>query len=144
MNPRGSPDGRKLAGDRLAEDVHGRKGMDKLRREKGPSRQLISSNRETTVKGLNKDEFQIIWFLHVRKKYCPLIWGWDELVNELSILGVQNASINASEFIDSLFRKTNGWLKYVPSHSICLKGEHAQEIQRFLEEFLQASEDREE
>lgn len=113
LNPRGSPSGRKLSGDQLAEKVRGRKGMYDPQREKGPSHKKLESDKEVVIQGLSKDEFQIIWFLHRRDNFCPSELIWDELVRELEVIGMEDASMEADAFLGKLRRKTDGWLKYI-------------------------------
>lgn len=137
QNPRGSIGGRKLPGDQLAEDVHGRRGMYKGRRRKGQLQQRLESGEEKTTQGLNRDESQLIYFLHIRQKYCPSILSWDDTLAELEVIGLMNAPTEADGFIHSLESKTNGWLKYISCHSLCLRREHALEIQQFLKEYIE-------
>ena len=138
-NPRGSVGGRKLPGDQLAEAVHGRRGMNKIRRRKGQFQQQLESGERETTSSLNDDEFQLIYFLHVRNKYCPLILTFDDYVTELNVIGVAEASSKADDLVRDLQRKTNGWLYYISCHSLCLRKEHASEIQKFIEEYLEAN-----
>jgi len=143
LNPRGSQNGRKLAGDRLAEDVHGRKGMHKPQREKGPSRKILDSQREMVVQDLNKDEFQLLWLLHGKGRYCPWSYDWGELLDELKALGKDNAYVDADELLTSISQKRKGWLEYISYRSVCLRREHAQEIHQFVVDFLQTNEENE-
>jgi hypothetical protein len=141
QNPRGSKGGRKLAGDQLAEDVHGRKGMYVDRRKKGQLQERLETSEEKTTKDLDNDEFQLIYFLSVRQKYCPSSLGWDDILLELDVIGVVNPSTEADDFIRNLESKTDGWLYYISCHSLCLRREHAEEIKIFLKDCIEANQE---
>ena len=138
QNPHGSPGGRKLPGDVLAEKVHGRRGMHDERREKGESRTALLSERAVESVILDDDEFQILYLLHVRGKYGPPGLGWDDLVRELRVIGVARDDGKADDFIRPLVDKTRGWLTYVPYHSVHLNSAHRQAIGEFVSKCLQA------
>jgi hypothetical protein len=111
QNPRGSPTGRKLAGDVLAEKVHGRKGMDRSRRKKGRSHVALAEappRREP----LTRDQFQILWFLFTRGKTSHPGLPWDELVRELELLDVPEREADA--FMVRLQERVDPWLVYIP------------------------------
>jgi hypothetical protein len=141
QNPRGSIGGRKLEGDQLAEDVHGRKGMYVERRKKGQLQKRLETGKERTTRDLDNDEFQLIYFLSVRQKYCPSSLSWDDILLELDVIGVTNPSTEADGFIRNLESKTDGWLNYISYHNLCLRREHAEEIKTFLKDRIETNQE---
>ena len=87
QNPRGPPKGRKLAGDILAERVHGRKGMHGEHREKGASHKAIQG-LERQRAPLTGDLFQILWLLFTRHKFSHPGLAWEDLLMELELIDV--------------------------------------------------------
>lgn len=138
QNPRGSPGGRKLPGDVLAENVHGRRGMYNERREKGVSHVALPSEGVGESVILDDDEFQILYLLHVRGKYGPPGLAWDDLDLELRVIGVASDGGKADDFIRQLVDKIRGWLMYVPYHSVHLNSAHRQAIGKYVSAYLQA------
>jgi hypothetical protein len=141
LNPRGSPGGRKLAGDRLAEDVHGRRGMDQPRRRKGQRETILEKGSQVVTNGLTNDDFQIVFILLTHQKFCPSVMLWDEILRELKVIGISVDSTEPDEFIKSVVARTGGWLTYVPSYSLCLRREHTSEIREFVKKHLEANQE---
>ncbi len=138
QNPHGSPGGRKLPGDVLAENVHGRKGMYDERREKGESHKALRSERAIEELVLDDDELQVVYYLHVRRKYGPPGLGWEDLVRELRIIHAAKDDAEADDFLRSLVDRTRGWLTYVPYHGVHLNDTHRQTIGEYVSRCLQA------
>jgi len=134
QNPHGSPTGKKLRGDKLAQKVHGRKGMHKDRREKGQSHQSISVGREQREIDLNDDEFQIIWLLFVRHVYNHPGMEWEQLTMELDMINIPHEE--ADPFLQELRSKVSPWLKYTPYFSAYLDKDFVGEISEFTSTYL--------
>lgn len=137
QNPRGSQGGRKLPGDVLAEQVHGRKGMYVERREKGESHVHLLAEKSALELALNKNESQVVFFLHIKGIYCPRSLTWEDLVRELHLIRAAKDDLEADDFMRSLSDKTRGWVTYLSYHSVCLNGSHRNEISVFITKCLQ-------
>jgi hypothetical protein len=141
LNPHGSPGGQKLPGDQLAEDVHGRKGMYQPRRRKGRLETSLEKGAQVVTNGLTNDDFQIVFILFTHQKFCPSVMLWDEILGELKAIGRSVDSTEPDEFIKSVVARTDAWIAYVPSYSLCLRREHAFEIQEFVNKHLKANQE---
>ena len=137
QNPHGSPGGRKLPGDVLAEKVRGRKGMYEEQREKGESHRALPSERVLEELVLDDDEFQIVFLLHVRGKYGSPGLGWDDLVRELRVIQAAKDDGEADDFMRSLTDRARGWLSYIPYHSVHLNDTHRRSIGEYVSQCLQ-------
>lgn len=138
QNPHGSPGGRKLPGDLLAEKVHGRRGMYDERREKGESHRALISDKVVQTLFLDDNEFEIVFLLHMRRKYGPPGLVWNDIVRELRVISAANDDGEADDFMRTLVDKTKGWLIYVPYHSVYLNDAHRQEIGEYVTKCIQA------
>ncbi len=135
QNPRGSPTGKKLRGDKRAQKVHGRKGMHKDRRVKGQSHRPITVGREKREIDLNDDEFQIIWILQVRRIYQHPGMEWEQLTRELEMIRIPKEE--ADQFLQNLRTKVGPWLKYTPFFGAYLNRKDASEIADFTSKYLE-------
>jgi len=135
QNPRGSPSGRKLAGDALAEKVHGRKGMHKDRREKGISHKTIKGP-EAQKAPLSDDQFQVLWLLFTRHRFSHPGLPWDDLLLELELIDIPEA--RADDFMRGLSERVGPWLVYMPGFGVYLSRTHIDDISAYLRTFLEA------
>ena len=134
QNPRGSPKGRKLAGDVLAEKVHGRSGMYKKHREKGVSHKTIPEP-ERQEEPLTDDQFQILWLLFTRHKFSHPGLAWEDLLMELELINIPEEAADA--FMAALRDRVDPWLIYTPGFGAHLDRQHIDAIESALTSFLE-------
>ena len=134
-NPRGSPTGRKLPGDVLAERVHGRRGMHKEHREKGASHTTIHKPEPSKAK-LSDDEFQILWLLFTRHKFSHPGLAWEDLLMELELIEIPEEAADA--FMAALRDRVDPWLICRSGFGAHLDRRHIDAIESALRSFLES------
>ena len=127
---------KRTPGDRLAEAVHGRDGMDKERRKKGVGVTPLEKQEKIMGLTLTKDESQILYYLHSQFPYRGKKIDWNVIIRELKVIGIES---NQNEFMQTLSGKIPNWMNYIPYVSVSLQYGFIKEISEFTTKFMKAN-----